>query len=106
MELCAAWECPIETDTVVLALSELVSRAVRLSSDDIEVSLEYRNGWILARVSDNDPTVVPGVGAEGDGDAWGMRIVEALTYYWNVDYEPEGKTVRFEVPSDPSRVVP
>jgi anti-sigma regulatory factor (Ser/Thr protein kinase) len=84
-----------------LALTEVVSNAIRHSGSDEEVILAVtpKDGYLCVRVTDGGSGLVPRPGAMATepGAGFGLFLVEQLTTRWGMTRE-DGKTrVWFEI---------
>jgi hypothetical protein len=86
---------PEGLDALRLLASEVVANVVVHARTSMQLRAWVEHGCVRIEVSDDlppDPAVRP-----GDGEAYGLRLVEALASRWGVDATPEGKTVWFEL---------
>ena len=103
-EVLVRWRLPGLVDAVVLAVSELVTNAVRYGRPRVSLELSRRSEQVRVAVHDGDPTEPP----TGDGEAGpdaesgrGLSIVQKLADEVVVEQVPDdGKIVRvsFDVP--------
>jgi anti-sigma regulatory factor (Ser/Thr protein kinase) len=95
----AVWHCRGDQGLAELAVSELVSNAVRhAGGGDIRVCLDYLGGRLLVEVQDGAPGAVPHVldpdpdDDHGRGmlildraaDGWGVRVFDDYKIVWCV----------------------
>lgn len=98
------WRLPELVDTVVLAVSELVTNAVRYGRPRVSLDLRRQAEQVRVEVHDGDPGEPPAVSGEVPPDAEsgrGLGIVRALADDVSVEQVPEdGKIVRvsFDAP--------
>jgi anti-sigma regulatory factor (Ser/Thr protein kinase) len=89
-----------QAQALELAVSEVVSNAVRHGGDEIKVAVTPKEGYICVQVTDSGPGLVPQPGAmapdPGDG-GFGLFIVERLTRRWGMTREGERTRVWFEL---------
>lgn len=109
-EALVSWRLPELVDSVVLAVSELVTNAVRHGRPDVSLELLRRASRVRVVVRDGEPTEPPGVGSGAtspDAESGrGLAIVQALAGEVAVErVADDGKIVRvdFEVPADGQR---
>jgi anti-sigma regulatory factor (Ser/Thr protein kinase) len=82
-------------DALKLLVSEVVANVVVHARTSMRVRAYARPGCMRIEVSDDlppDPHVRPST-----GEAYGLRLVEALASRWGVDAAPDGKIVWFEL---------
>jgi anti-sigma regulatory factor (Ser/Thr protein kinase) len=84
-----------DPDSVVLAMTEMVTNSVRYGAAPIQVELVGDAHLLLLRVSDGSSTLPgrsdQGAGAEGGR---GLALIDAVTTRWGVWSRPDGgKTV-------------
>jgi anti-sigma regulatory factor (Ser/Thr protein kinase) len=82
-------------DALKLLVSEVVANVVVHARTSMRVRAFVQPGCMRVEVSDDlppDPLVRPSA-----GDAYGLRLVEALASRWGVDPTPAGKVVWFEL---------
>jgi hypothetical protein len=82
-------------DALKLLISEVVANVVVHARTSMQVRTFVQPGCVRVEVSDDlppDPLVRPGA-----GDAYGLRLVEALASRWGVEPSSEGKVVWFEL---------
>ena len=93
-----SWRLPDLVDTVVLAVSELVTNAVRYGRPPVSLELRRRGQQVRVDVHDGDPTEPPGPAGEAEPDAEsgrGMGIVHALADEVAVEQvDDDGKVIR------------
>ena len=85
-----------DPDSVLLALTELVSNAARHGSGPIEVELSGHSGRLLLRVSDGSSALPrqQGPADQAAESGRGIVLVDAVTSQWGVLLQPHGgKTV-------------
>jgi serine phosphatase RsbU (regulator of sigma subunit)/anti-sigma regulatory factor (Ser/Thr protein kinase) len=86
-------------ETVKLLTSELVTNAVRHSSDNITVCVDRVDHLVRVTVVDTDPTIrlePRPIEVEAEHGR-GLQLVEALSTEWGVSAMAEGKQVWFEL---------
>ncbi len=88
---------PIPADTydaALLAISELVTNAVRQETERIRVTLSTQDDALLVQVFDHGhrTPAVKSVSTDSTGGR-GLHLVEAFCDDWGVDEESDGKTV-------------
>lgn len=86
-------------ETVRLLTSELVTNAVRHSSEDITVCVDRVDRLVRVTVVDSDPMIrlePRPVEVEAEHGR-GLQLVEALATQWGVSAMPQGKQVWFEL---------
>ncbi|MFF8769996.1 SpoIIE family protein phosphatase [Kitasatospora sp. NPDC015120] len=97
-EQLAAWHLESLSDTVVLLVSELVTNAVRVARDRVQLQL-IRVDKLLVEVSDDNhnlPSLEP---AEQLGETGrGLTLVTKLADRWGTARKAVGKVVWFELP--------
>ncbi|MER5349715.1 SpoIIE family protein phosphatase [Kitasatospora sp. NPDC002551] len=97
-EQLAAWHLEPLSDTVVLLVSELVTNAVRVARDRVQLQL-IRVDKLLVEVSDDNhnlPSLEP---AEQLGETGrGLTLVTKLAERWGTARKAVGKVVWFELP--------
>lgn len=102
-----AWRLPGLVDSVVLAVSELVTNAVRHGQPTVFLELLRRSDRVSVRVHDGDPTEPPGAGAGATSDAEsgrGLAIVRELADELAVEQvSDDGKVVRVDFDASPDR---
>ena len=82
-------------DALRILVSEVVANVVVHARTPMQVSVYVTQGCVRIEVIDDlppDPDVRP-----GDGESYGLRLVDALAARWGVEPRPNGKTVWFEV---------
>jgi anti-sigma regulatory factor (Ser/Thr protein kinase) len=93
-----------DSDSVVLALTELVTNSVRHGTTPVDVELSVDARLVLLRVSDCSEDMPrqrrSGESAKGGR---GITLIEALSSRWGVRYRPVGKTVWCEFPAWPGQ---
>ncbi|GAA0663317.1 hypothetical protein GCM10010193_13370 [Kitasatospora atroaurantiaca] len=96
-EQLAAWQLTALTDTVELLVSELVTNAVRVARDHVQLQL-IRVDKLLVEVSDDNhnlPSLEPS--EELDEDGRGLNLVSKLAERWGTARKAVGKVVWFEM---------
>lgn len=99
------WHLPGLVDTVVLAVSELVTNAVRYGRPRVSLELRRQAQQVRVDVHDGNPTEPPSLAGEAGPDAEsgrGLAIVQALADDVAVEQVPDdGKIVRasFDAPA-------
>ena len=95
---------PEQLANLDLALSEVVSNAVRhsQSDDDVVVALTPKDGYLCVRVTDGGTGLVPRPGAMATepGAGFGLFLVEQLTRRWGMTREDGRTRVWFEIDYD------
>ncbi|AUG78603.1 hypothetical protein CFP65_3823 [Kitasatospora sp. MMS16-BH015] len=97
-EQLAAWRLSGLTDTVELLVSELVTNAVRVARDHVQLQL-IRVDKLLVEVSDDNhnlPSLEPA--DAGDEHGRGLNLVSKLAERWGTARKAVGKVVWFEMP--------
>ena len=84
-----------------LAVTEVVSNAVRHSGADQEIvlALSPKDDYLCVRVTDGGTGLVPQPGAMGteSGAGFGLFLVEQITRRWGMTRENEQTRVWFEI---------
>ena len=84
-----------------LAITEVVSNAVRHSGsgDEVALLMTPRDGYLCVRVTDGGAGLVPrpGAMASEEGAGFGLFIVEQLTRRWGMTREGGATRVWFEI---------
>ncbi|WP_405018606.1 SpoIIE family protein phosphatase [Kitasatospora sp. NBC_00070] len=96
-EQLAAWQLTALTDTVELLVSELVTNAVRVARDHVQLQL-IRVDKLLVEVSDDNhnlPSLEPS--EELDENGRGLNLVSKLAEKWGTARKAVGKVVWFEL---------
>ncbi|MER5639595.1 SpoIIE family protein phosphatase [Kitasatospora sp. NPDC002227] len=96
-EQLAAWQLTALTDTVELLVSELVTNAVRVARDHVQLQL-IRVDKLLVEVSDDNhnlPSLEPA--DAGDEHGRGLNLVSKLAERWGTARKAVGKVVWFEM---------
>jgi anti-sigma regulatory factor (Ser/Thr protein kinase) len=92
---------PVQLANFDLAITEVVSNAVRHSGsdDDVVITLTPKDGYLCVRVTDGGDGLVPRPGAMGTepGAGFGLFLVEQLTRRWGMTREDGRTRVWFEV---------
>jgi anti-sigma regulatory factor (Ser/Thr protein kinase) len=93
-----------QAEALELAVSELVSNAVRHGGDPgahIKLAITPKDGYMCVQVTDAGPGLVRKPGAEPpparDDGGFGLFIVERLTRRWGVTREADRTRVWFEM---------
>jgi anti-sigma regulatory factor (Ser/Thr protein kinase) len=92
-------------DDALLVLSELLTNAVKYSSDDVEVAVYAHHDHVEISVRDDNPTLAhtrpAGPAATG---GWGIAMIETISQTWGQHQHDNGKTVwaRLAVPTGSS----
>ncbi|WP_370151605.1 SpoIIE family protein phosphatase [Streptacidiphilus sp. EB129] len=92
------WELPELSEAAELLVSELVTNALRVAKDRVELQL-MRVGKLLVEVSDDDhnlPSLEPSEALDEDGR--GLSLVSHLSARWGTSRKAVGKVVWFELP--------
>ena len=89
-----------DPDSVVLAMTEMVTNSVRHGTRPVDVELSVGARLVLLQVSDcsDDMPRQPRSGESAIGGR-GITLIDALTSRWGVKYRPIGKTVWCEFPA-------
>jgi len=100
-ETLAAWGYQGAHDDVVLAVSELVTNAVRHGRGLPVLRLTSMTGGLRIEVADASPTP-PRIRQPGADGGRGLRMVELLSAGWGVVRTDEGKVVwcEFHAPAN------
>lgn len=96
-EQLAGWQLTALTDTVELLVSELVTNAVRVARDHVQLQL-IRVDKLLVEVSDDNhnlPSLEPS--EELDENGRGLNLVSKLAEKWGSARKAVGKVVWFEL---------
>lgn len=83
-------------ETVELVISELVTNAIRASTDPIRLRIEAHNSYLRVSVADsNDAKPMPRAARSMDTHGRGLAIVARLSQAWGTRPTPggDGKTV-------------
>ena len=97
-EQLALWDLQELSETAELLVSELVTNALRVAKDRVELQL-MRVGKLLVEVSDDDhnlPSLEPSEALDEDGR--GLSLVSHLSARWGTSRKAVGKVVWFELP--------
>ncbi|MFC1439261.1 SpoIIE family protein phosphatase [Streptacidiphilus sp. N1-10] len=97
-EQLALWGLQELSETTELLVSELVTNALRVAKDRVELQL-MRVGKLLVEVSDDDhnlPSLEPSEALDEDGR--GLSLVSHLSARWGTSRKAVGKVVWFELP--------
>jgi GAF domain-containing protein/anti-sigma regulatory factor (Ser/Thr protein kinase) len=97
-EQLARWGLDELTELAVLLVSELVTNALRVARNRVELQL-MRVGKLLVEVSDDDhnlPSLEPSEALDEDGR--GLGLVSQLSARWGTSRKAVGKVVWFELP--------
>ena len=92
------WGLQELAETTELLVSELVTNALRVARDRVELQL-MRVGKLLVEVSDDDhnlPSLEPSEALDEDGR--GLSLVSHLSARWGTSRKAVGKVVWFELP--------
>ncbi|MFC1410299.1 SpoIIE family protein phosphatase [Streptacidiphilus sp. N1-12] len=92
------WGLDELAETAALLVSELVTNALRVARDRVELQL-MRVGKLLVEVSDDDhnlPSLEPSEALDEDGR--GLGLVSSLSARWGTSRKAVGKVVWFELP--------
>ena len=104
-EALVRWRLPGLVDAVVLAVSELVTNAVRYGRPQVSLELWRQPRQVRVAVHDGDPTEPPTGRGEAGPDAEsgrGLSIVQELADEVVVEQVPDdGKTVRVSFDAPP-----
>ncbi|RKT09563.1 histidine kinase-like protein [Streptomyces sp. 1114.5] len=98
LEQLEAWGLEALMDTTELLVSELVTNAIRVARDGVQVQL-IRTDRLLVEVSDDNhnlPSMEPGGQLEEGGR--GLVVVSKLAERWGTARKAVGKVVFFELP--------
>ncbi|MFJ6617920.1 SpoIIE family protein phosphatase [Kitasatospora sp. NPDC091335] len=99
----SAWGLEVLRDTTELLVSELVTNAIRVARDRVQLQL-IRADRLLVEVSDDNhnlPSLKPGEVWEEIGR--GLTLVAQLAERWGTARKAVGKVVFFELPLPPHR---
>jgi anti-sigma regulatory factor (Ser/Thr protein kinase) len=101
----ARQQCSADPDSVVLAMTEMVTNSVRHGSSPVDVEISVVAGLVLLRVSDcsDDMPRQPRSGESATGGR-GIALIDAVTSRWGVQYRPIGKTVWCEFAAGAGRL--
>jgi anti-sigma regulatory factor (Ser/Thr protein kinase) len=84
-----------------MAVTEIVSNAVRHSGadDEIVLTLTPKDSYLCVRVTDSGSGLVPRPGAMGSdpGAGYGLFLVEQLTRRWGMTRENDKTRIWFEL---------
>jgi anti-sigma regulatory factor (Ser/Thr protein kinase) len=109
-DVLARWRLPALIDTVVLAVSELVTNAIRHGRPPVGLTLRRREQDLRVDVHDADPREPPRGQATSVAEAEsgrGMDIVAALAGEVGVEQIPDdGKVVFASFPTDEAATAP
>lgn len=97
-EQLGTWDLSALTDTVELLVSELVTNAVRVARDRVQLQL-IRVDKLLVEVSDDNhnlPSLEPSESLDEHGR--GLQLVSKLAERWGTARKAVGKVVWFELP--------
>ena len=104
-EALVRWRLPELVDTVVLAVSELVTNAVRYGRPSVSLDMQRSPEQVRVEVHDGDPTEPPTGRGEVGPDAEsgrGLAIVQELADDLAVEQLPDdGKVVRVSFDAPP-----
>jgi anti-sigma regulatory factor (Ser/Thr protein kinase) len=101
VELAKGLMTPEQCSKLEMAVTEVVSNAIRHSrtDDDIVLALTPKDGYLCVRVTDSGPGLVPKPGAMATepGAGYGLFLVEQLTRRWGMTREDDRTRVWFEL---------
>ena len=82
---------------VALAVSELVTNALRHGDDPVTLTVTPANGVVRIEVTDANPSLFVTAGADMDEGRRGLRLVDAVCKSWGWHPVDGGKCVWCEV---------
>lgn len=82
---------------VALAVSELVTNAIRHGGDPVTLTVTVRNGTVRIEVTDGSPTLFAAAGEDLDEGRRGLRLVAAICHAWGWHPVDGGKCVWCEL---------
>ena len=100
-----AWQLPHVAENAVLIVSELVTNAVRHTTDIdvIAVDLHAARTWLLIEIHDTDRCwMQPRIPAAFEESGYGFVLVDALADKWGVRETDTGKAVWAELDTRPA----
>jgi anti-sigma regulatory factor (Ser/Thr protein kinase) len=103
VEVAAPYLAEAQAQALELAVSEVVSNAVRHggpADDQIKVAVTPKDGYMCVQVTDSGPGLVPKPGAMApapEDGGMGLFIVERLTRRWGMTRESDRTRVWFEL---------
>jgi anti-sigma regulatory factor (Ser/Thr protein kinase) len=94
---------PQVMESVLLAVTEVVTNAVRYGKGRLEFGVQVDDGTVRVEVSDDNPEPPQRRPRTPDGlveGGLGLHLLDAITRAWGTDTreKPPGKTVWIEVP--------
>jgi anti-sigma regulatory factor (Ser/Thr protein kinase) len=98
---------PQVMESVLLAVTEVVTNAVRYGRGAVEFGVQVADGTVRVEVSDENPEPPRRRPRTSDGlteGGLGLHLLDAITHAWGTDNreKPPGKTVWIEVPLSPT----
>jgi hypothetical protein len=92
------WGLAAAEETALLLLTELISNGVRHANTMLSLLVTYDGLRLHVGVRDHDthpPSMAPASSETHHG--WGLRLVNLLSSDWGTVFEPDGKTVWFDL---------
>jgi anti-sigma regulatory factor (Ser/Thr protein kinase) len=82
---------------VLLAVSELVTNAIRHGDDPVTLKVTPANGVVRVEVTDANPSLFVSAGADMDEGRRGLRLIDAVCRAWGWHPVDGGKCVWCEL---------
>jgi anti-sigma regulatory factor (Ser/Thr protein kinase) len=97
-DILALWDCKDPDNLAVMLTNEIVSNAVRYTHRDIRVDVAVDGVVVRFATTDDDPALPQEMTVASEATSGrGLCLVDALAARWDVEPDPTGKTVWFEV---------
>jgi anti-sigma regulatory factor (Ser/Thr protein kinase) len=84
-------------DDIALAVSELVTNAIRHGGDPVTLKVVAVNGVVRVEVTDANPSLFVSAGGEMDEGRRGLRLIDAVCKAWGWHLVDGGKCVWCEL---------